>query len=562
VKNFFPKHAATFFFVFALSSLALAQTIGSSNTASADPTVPHPNTTPCKVLLFANYKFVNYNPQSFSYTPPAACPAPWAKVILEANFTVSKGIQYDRTANIWLGANNIYFGTTSEPDPTNARNWHVERDLTDYSSIFTTAQTGNIDLGNTYNRQYNGVLEGGATLYFYPLSADQTAPVTADDVIGFSSGTPGTAGTVSLDTTGQCCQPQLAETLTLPTNIQSMYLDVFAQSQINDEFWYFCVPTPLVNELESCPNTAFRETEITIDGTPAGVAPVYPWIFTGGIDPFFWIPIPGVQTLNFKPYRVNLTPFSAMLDDGNPHTITLSVVNADAWFSVTASLLLYLDHGSSTVTGAVTENTLTFGPPLIKENLQTSENGTAYGTVDTSATHNFQISGYVNTSTGSITTTIAQDINFSNDQYFKVDPNVLDEQNLTQDTSIHSTVTTVDNAGRTIDTTTYSWPLILDYNLVYNSNSTETQVASVNQYYERDEQTTLNGQVQYFSVERNRVTPADTLFLNSSFEITGNANQSSAQSYFQSDSTGYCYSRSLGAANNILTSITNGVGCN
>ena len=91
--------------------------------------------------------------------------------------------------------------------------------------------------------------------------------------------------------------------MTLPTNITDAYLDVFAQGQSNDEFWYSCVPNDLATELESCSNTAFRESEITIDGTPAGVAPVYPWIFTGGIDPFLWIPIPGVQTLNFRPYR-------------------------------------------------------------------------------------------------------------------------------------------------------------------------------------------------------------------------------------------------------------------
>ena len=29
-------------------------------------------------------------------------------------------------------------------------------------------------------------------------------------------------------------------------------------------------------------------------------------IYTGGIDPYLWIPIPGVRTLNFKPHRVDL----------------------------------------------------------------------------------------------------------------------------------------------------------------------------------------------------------------------------------------------------------------
>ena len=145
--------------------------------------------------------------------------------------------------------------------------------------------------------------------------------------------------------------------------------------------------------MESCPNTAFRESEITIDGTPAGVAPVYPWIFTGGIDPYLWFPIPGVQTLNFVPYRVDLTPFAALLDDGNQHTISMSVYNAADYFSATASLLLYLDHGSTQVTGGVTENTLTAPTPSMAGSLNVSPNGDVSGKVNTASAHNFTISG-------------------------------------------------------------------------------------------------------------------------------------------------------------------------
>jgi len=560
----FPRTTGFFFVLTLLVPLATAASaelkIGSSNTAFADPTVPHPNTTPCTVVLFKGYKFADFNPKPFSYTPPAGCAAPWAKVILEANFSVTKGIQYDRTANIWIGPTNIYFGTTSEPDPSDARNWHVERDLTDYSSIFTVPQTGTVDLFNLYNSTYNGLLQGNATLYFYPLAPNQTATVTADQVIGFSSGAPGSVQTVALDTTGSCCQPSLSETLTLPTNIQSVYFDVFSQSQHDDEFWYFCVPNALANELESCGNTAFRESEVTIDGTPAGVAPVYPWIFTGGIDPFLWIPIPGVQTMNFKPYRVDLTPFAGLLDDGQPHTIALSVFNADNYFSATASLLLYLDHGSTQVTGSVTQNTLTAPSPTITENLRTLKNENVVGTVNTSSAHNFQISGYVNTSNGTVTTTVAQNISFTNDQVFDVGA-IIDKQDVKQNTTVHSTVTIEDGSGRTVRKVNYNWPLTLNYDFVVNPDGTYTQYTSINQYYEADEEISLNGQPQYFALEKNRVTPADTLFLNSSFEITGNANQSSAQSYFASDTTGYCYSRSLGAANNVLTNITDGVGC-
>lgn len=541
------------------TTLAAAQLqIGSSNTAFAEAPIPHPNTTPCKVTLYSQYKFNNYNSHPFTYTPPADCPGPWAAVILSADFSVTQGIQYDRTANIWIGPTNIYFGTTSEPTPGVARHWHVERNLTDYSSIFLAAQDGTVDLGNTVNSTYTGVLFGTATVDFYPLAPNQIAP-DLPEIIGFSAGSNG--GTVGLSNPTSL----LEQTLTLPTNITGAYLDVFAQGQSNDEFWYTCVPNTLVNELESCGNTAFRESEITIDGTPAGVAPVYPWIFTGGIDPDLWIPIPGVQTMNFKPYRVDLTPFASVLDDGTPHTIALSVFNADNYFSATATLLLYLDANVTQVTGALTENTLAVPAPIITENLHTGSTGNVNGTVTTTASHNFQISGYINTPAGTVTTTVAQDINFSNLQSFKVPSSGASYvQNIKQDTTIKSVITTKNAGGTFRDTANYSWPITVDITALYNANGTAVQTTAINQYYERDQENTRNGQPTFFGVIENRVTPTDTLDLIVSpcCTITGNQNQSSAQTFFASDSSGYCYSEDLTAANNVLTGITNGRGCN
>lgn len=550
------KFAATLVCLVLLSGFAAAQyKIGSGNTATADPPVPHPATTPCKVQLFSQFKFDNFNPQSFDYAPPAACPGPWAKVILHADFSITKGIQYDRTANIWIGPVNIYFGTTAEDDPNDARNWHIERDLTEYSTIFTTDEVGTVDLFNLYNKQYNGLLHGSADLLFYPLAQNQAPPRTADQVIGFSAGPTG--GTVALYSTSSL----LEETLTLPTNVTDLYFDVFAQSQSSDEFWYTCVPNDVAGELESCGGTAFRESEVTVDGTPAGVAPVYPWIYTGGIDPLLWIPIPGVQTLNFRPFRVNLTPFAAVLDDGQPHTIALSVYNADSYFSATASLLLYLDSGSTQVTGALTNNTLTGPSPNITENIHTAKNGNLGGSVSTRSGHNFQISGYVNTSLGTVTTTVAQDINFSNVQNFKILPASY-QQDIKQNTTIRSVTTTGNNAGKFIDNANYNWPFTIDIALVFNPDGSIVQTTTSNQYFELDTEGRHKGQAITFSLLQNRVFATDELDLNSSFQITGNQDQSSAQNYFTSDSSGYCYSRDLTGANNVLTSVTNGRGCN
>src|SRR6266849_10473843 len=182
------KSAATLFTILALlSAIATAQLkIGSVNTAFADPTVPRPKTTPCVVTLYKQFEFADFTPKTFTYTPPAACPGPWAKVILQANFSINQGRQFDRTANIWIGPTNIYFGTTAEPSHNVARHWHVERDLTDYSSIFTVTQAGTVDLGNLVNNIYTSILHGSADILFYPLASNETAPRVANQVIAFS----------------------------------------------------------------------------------------------------------------------------------------------------------------------------------------------------------------------------------------------------------------------------------------------------------------------------------------------------------------------------------------
>jgi hypothetical protein len=237
----------------------------------------------------------------------------------------------------------------------------------------------------------------------------------------------------------------------------------------------------------------------------------------------------------------------------------MSVFSADDYFSATASLLLYLDHGSTQVTGAVTQNTLTAPSPVITENISSSRNSIG-GTVNTVNTHDFTISGYVNTSAGTVTTTLAQSIDFSNQQKFTINDSAY-VQDITQNTNITATTTVVDSAGTYVDNVSTGWPMSMDIVLAFNSDGSGTQTTTVNQNYAVEDEATLNGNVVSFSNVHNGVTPTDTLEFNSSFQITGNENQSSAQSYYAYDMTGYCYSKSLTAANNILTSITNGQGC-
>ncbi len=157
-------------------------------------------------------------------------------------------------------------------------------------------------------------------------------------------------------------------------------------------------------------------------------------------------------------------------------------------------------------------------------------------------------------------TTLAQNIKFSNVQNFTINGNTY-EQDIAQGTMIGATTTVVDSAGTHIDNRNSNWPMTMDIVLNFNPDGSGTQTTTVSQDYSVQDEATLNGGVVAFSELNNQVTPTDTLEFNSSVQLTGNENQSSAQTYYTYDMTGYCYSKSLTAANNILTSITTGQGC-
>jgi hypothetical protein len=526
--------------------------IGSANTVTADPVVTRPSTTPCVVQLFTGAQFYDFNVENFTYTPPSACPGPWAKVVLEADVNLNAGIQYDRTANFWLGPVNIYFGTTAEPSPTEGPSWHIENDLTDYSSIFYTAQSGQADIGNTLCCGLTSTIYASATLEFYPVPAGQTAPVVANVVLPLSAGPSG--GTVALNSGTST----LSGTFTMPTNVQTAYLDVYAQSQNADEFWYTCVPNDVSTELESCGNTGFRETEITIDGQPAGVAPVYPWIFTGGLsDPFLWSPIPGVQTLNFTPYRVNLTPFAGLLSNGQQHTVSLSVYNADNYFSATASLLLYTDPGSTQTSGAITQNTLTAPNPVVTEKLNVQSTSIT-GTVDVTSNRSFVITGYVNTSHGTVTTKVSQTVGFFNDQSFNITETKY-VQDISQKTTLSSHAT-VSQKGvpSVVYYQDYIWPLTVNLTEVLEANGNIVLTTTADQTYDLNTTTTQGTTVTYASSLTNAGQHADTETLNSSFQILGDTGNSAGQQYNYYDSTNAAYDCVLYAAVNVLASYSPG----
>jgi len=529
--------------------------IGTQFTVTAEPLVPRPAEKPCLVHLFSNFQFAFFadTDQTFEFGPPADCPGPWQKVVLEVNFSENGGIQFDRTASLYLANANLYFGTTPEPLQTLNNIWHVERDVTDYSPLFATAQQGTMVLQNCttdcpppYNTFLNGIFSVNADLQFYPLqkNSGKPAPETPDLVLPLEQ--PNSSGGVSLPALLSSPTQQLTTTFSLPTNVERAYLDVVSQSQSDDEQWYACFPNNLsaINELFGCGNTDFRETEVSIDGNAAGIAPVSPWVFTGFL-PDQWVPIPAAQTLEFVPYRVNLTPFAALLSDGQPHTVAMSVFNDDDYFSVTGSLLLFLDKGSRQVTGALTTDTLTAPSPVATDNLHGTT--TVTGTIGVTQDRNFTIAGYVSTSHGTIETSIAGLQRFSSTS--TIDFNIATDDPLDQNTSVENsllTTTTVSSlAGSLVTQDYFSFPITVDVTYPVDSAIFGLTVATA-QNYQADKVVSLGPVPLYFSSVTNTVNSTDV------------SPASSSQQYSSFDSTGAAYHCQIASANNVLTTVSRG----
>jgi hypothetical protein len=474
---------------------------------------------------------------------------------LDIDFSENGGVQFDRTASLYMGNANIYFGTTPEPLAVLTNTWHVERDITDYSALLTAGQTGTMVLQNCttdcpppYNTFLNGVFTVDASLEFYSASdgsGDDGGRVRVPDMVLPLEQSNGNGGT-SLPAILSSPTDQLSSTFALPTNIEQVYLDLVSQSQSTDEQWYACFPNDqaAINDLFGCGNTDFREAEITIDGQPAGMAPVSPWVYTGFI-PDQWIPSPAIQTLDFVPYRVNLTPFASMLNDGNPHTVSVSVFNDDGYFSETASLLIVLDQRSTQVTGALVKNTLASPSPAVTENL--TGTSTVTGTIGVKSDRKFSISGYVNTSHGKVSTSIQEHQSFASTT--TIDFDTVNFTVLNQDTSVQnkvSTVTTVaSDEGTQVTNSNFSFPITV--NVVYPvPSATFGFTVDTTQTYHTDSQVFGDGGLSQFSSVTDSGNGSDV------------SPKQSSQEYTSFDSSGRFYDCKIASTNNTLTKVSRG----
>jgi hypothetical protein len=519
--------------------------LGSSRSVTAEPPVARPAGQPIVVPLFHDFTFTDYAPRPFLYAPPGGHAQRWAKIVLVDDFSVSAGRQFDRSAEISIGHTNIYFGTTAEPSDNVSPAWHVERDLTEYAALFRVALPGEITVGNTVDSKYTGVIHGTASLRFYPVARHAAPPLVPDMVLPLPAN--GKNGIGSADSPADT----VSATYTLPTNTVRAYLDLITESQGDDEFWYLNVPDSLTATLKAGGGTAFREAEVTVDGRPAGVAPVFPWIYTGGIDPSLWRPIPGLQTLNFVPYRVNLTPFAGVFNDGKPHTIGVRIVNNQNHFQIAGTLLLFRDPKQPVVHGALTADTLTANPVPVVQSQITDSNGTVSGPVSVTSMRQFIIAGYVLTSSGKISTKITQTVGFSSAQQFAKNA-AKDSQSVQQTTTVSSVIETQTPTALFSRHDEVQYPLMVRFSHETHPDGSTSQATQITQMEIVSHDTKRKGVLFSSSQLTDIVSPTDIVEFNAAGKAVQRS-QNSFQFYECSDSLGTPYSRTLTAANGVVT---------
>ncbi|KAI9887541.1 MAG: hypothetical protein M1823_000632 [Watsoniomyces obsoletus] len=315
-----------------------------------------------EVLVDHSFGFSYGHPFIGSYLPPNCT---FNQVVLNLT-VVSKGRQFDRLAALYLGDVELFRTSTAEPSPTGIR-WTYHKDVSIYQSLFRQPQKIIFDLGNLIDEKYTAAFNVTLTANFVE---DPELSIDAPDTI-----LPISARRSTVDRPSAFNLPTdvAISTVKIPQNVRRAVVTLLANGQANEEFWYTNVLSSDTNAFPGDDDTLlgfspFREVQLLIDGSLAGVMNPFPVIFTGGFSPWMWRPIVGIDAFDLREGEIDITPWLPMLCEAreNGHDFEIRVVGIDDdrgrghatltktvgnYWVVTGKILLWLDEEGSVTTG-------------------------------------------------------------------------------------------------------------------------------------------------------------------------------------------------------------------
>ncbi|KAF2266670.1 hypothetical protein CC78DRAFT_458814 [Lojkania enalia] len=360
----------------------------------------------------------NYYPPSFDFNR------------VTFNFTVtSAGRQYDRLALMFFNDTEIFRTSTAEPTQ-NGIIWTYIKDMSHLLSMFKEPQKIIFDLGNLVDDTYTGSWNTTLTATFF-TAEDTMAP--ADAIFPVSSRQSASDGPSGF----MIPEQKAANAIILPQHIKKAVFSISACGQATEEFWWSNVLSSDTNRFGNDTTlygySPFRELQLLIDGTLAGVAWPFPVIFTGGIVPGFWRPVVGIDAFDLREDEIDITPFLPLLSDGKPHSFEIRVagINDDGkghgqltetvgsnWV-VTGKIFLWLDSTGSITTGSPPTITAPDPTLAIYSSAKSSTNGTVES-LDYSieVSRSLLVTSTLETSSGRQVVTWQQTLTYSNDGSF------------------------------------------------------------------------------------------------------------------------------------------------
>ncbi|KAF2840826.1 hypothetical protein M501DRAFT_1014822 [Patellaria atrata CBS 101060] len=384
--------------------------------------VPTPVDTPCEQIIMVHVFAYSYGKPFIGPYDPPSCQ--FNRVIL--NFTVtSAGRQFDRLGLMYLNDTEIFRTSTAEPTATGIE-WTYMKDVSNYLSLFKQSQKIIFDLGNLIDDTYTAPFNTTLTAIFLH---EEGLPQPADLILPVSSRQSASDGPSAFNIPHDTA----INTLTLPQNLKRAVFTISASGQSTEEFWWSNVPSSNAQTFADTTTlygySPFREVQLFVDGTLAGVQWPFPVIFTGGIVPGFWRPIVGIDAFDLLEDEIDLTPLLPLLCDGGEHSFEIRVVGinddgqgngtlsksvGDYWV-VTGKLFLWFDEPGFITTGSQP----TFSSPSptlhISSVVRSSTNGTNETlTYSVEVQRTFSVESTISTSEGSIPVSWRQTLFYSN----------------------------------------------------------------------------------------------------------------------------------------------------
>ncbi|XP_051143750.1 peptide-N4-(N-acetyl-beta-glucosaminyl)asparagine amidase A-like [Andrographis paniculata] len=432
--------------------------------------------TPSCTLQILSHSFGNCSayraPTNTTYSHPLNCR--WSRAVLHLS-AAANGSQRDRIAAVWLSGAEIL--RTSPPESTsNEAVWNVRKDVTRYSSLL---RKSNLTLSVMLENVVNGVYHLNLTVLFYDVATNETAvsvnsplslfspnrkamirelgelqPVSIPENYSLEMDENPADLIIPISASGeegfwfkiQSQHDAIYHGIKIPPNTYRAVIEVYASFHGYDEFWYSNLPDSYI-QLNHLPtkrgNGAYREVVVRIDNNVAGSLIPFPVIYAGGINPLFWEPLVSIGAFDIPSYEIELTPFLGTLLDEKVHYLGLGVSDALSFWLVDANLHLWLDTKVDKVQAGV----ISPGDPSKSEIERESKFQQLDGKFEVEGTRKIEVSGWVNSSAGNITTIVTSKVKLENEIKLKSNGTVKD---IDHEVKMTSKVTLKSDAGQII----------------------------------------------------------------------------------------------------------------